>query len=305
MPVRSVLREGVDDLAVQRAWRKVQRRRHDELQRASRPRRAGRLVRAALLAVPSVAFACFAFAAVASPVVRERVAAAVIGAWASTAPRKPASAAAAPVHVSSPPTASGAPVVTEPAAAEPVAPVESAASEAAPAVPVESLPVAKHARAAPSSLAWQDLARRGSYAEAYGALGAHGIERVSDSGEVADLLAVADVARLSGHPIDAVAPLARVVTDHRADPRAPLAAFTLGRVQADTLGNPSAAAQAFALAITLGLPSGLVEDAFARLVETRAHAGDRAGARAAAEAYRERFPDGVHAAAIDAWTAAP
>jgi hypothetical protein len=302
MPVRSVLREGVDDLAVQRAWRKVQRRREDEVLRASRPRRAGRLVRATLLAVPSVAFACIAFAAVSSPVVRERVAAALVDAFAIRAARKPASGVGVAIHASSlASAASAAPVVTEPVASAAVAQIEPAP----PAVPVESLPAAKPARAAPSSLAWQDLARRGSYAEAYGALGARGVERVSDSGEVADLLAVADVARLSGHPIDAVAPLARVLTDHRTDPRAPLAAFTLGRVQADTIGNPAAAAQAFALAIVLGLPAGLVEDAYARLVETRAHAGDRAGARAAAAAYRERFPDGVHAAAIDAWTAVP
>jgi transmembrane sensor len=152
---------------------------------------------------------------------------------------------------------------------------------------------------------WRELARRGDYATAYRMLGADGVEGVVKSGGAADLLAVADVARLSGHPADAVAPLRRVVAEHPRDPGAPIAAFTLGRVELDSLDDPADAADAFAQAIALGMPQGLVEDAYARLVEARAKAGDAAGARRAASQYTQRFPGGARTDAVRRWAGAP
>lgn len=151
---------------------------------------------------------------------------------------------------------------------------------------------------------WRDLARRGDYSTAYRVLGADGVREVTKSGAVADLLAVADVARLSGHPSDALAPLRRIVSDDPHDPGAPVAAFTLGRVELDALGDPANAADAFAEAIALGVPEGLVEDAYARLVEARSKAGDAAGARRAAAQYGERFPGGARTAAVQRWAGA-
>jgi transmembrane sensor len=156
-----------------------------------------------------------------------------------------------------------------------------------------------------SGAGWRELARRGEYAAAYALLGTSGIGDLSTDGTVADSLAAADVARLSGHPRDAVAPLQHIVTVYPDDPRAALAAFTLGRVQLDALEDAADAADAFARAIVLGVPDGLLEDAYARLVEARARAGDRAGARRAAQTYRERFPDGTRGPAIDRWLGGP
>ena len=153
--------------------------------------------------------------------------------------------------------------------------------------------------------AWKDLARRGQYKEAYQALGAQGIAREVTGSSADDLLSLADVARLSGHPTDAVAPLRRVIGEHPGDARAGLAAFTLGRVELDGLGQPAGAAQSFATAIRLGLGGGLQEDARARLVEARARAGDIAGARAAAEEYDRLFPGGHHRAAVRRWAGDP
>jgi transmembrane sensor len=159
--------------------------------------------------------------------------------------------------------------------------------------------------AAASSPPWRELARRGEYSAAYALLGTSGIGHVSADGTVSDLLAVADVARLSGHPGEAVAALQHIVATYPDDPRAALAAFTLGRVELDALDDAADAADAFARAIVLGVPDGLLEDAYARLVEARARAGDRAGARRAAQTYRERFPNGTRAASIDRWLGGP
>jgi transmembrane sensor len=170
---------------------------------------------------------------------------------------------------------------------------------AAPPVVASAAPSAQAARAPP---AWRSFAQRGDNAEAYATLGPAGIASATQVASVDDLLALADVARLSGHPAEAVAPLTRVVSEHANDPRTPLAAFTLGRVQLDVVGHPAEAASAFAQAIALGLPQSLEEDAYARLVQARARAGDAAGARAAAHEYEQRFPSGKRLNEVREWT---
>jgi transmembrane sensor len=166
-------------------------------------------------------------------------------------------------------------------------------------------PVTPPSSPAASTAGWRGLAQRGDHASAYAELGPAGIASASQGASVDDLLALADVARLSGHPADAVAPLSRVVAEHADDPRAPLAAFTLGRVQLDALGNPGAAADSFARALALGLPQSLQEDAYARLVEARAKAGDGEGARAAAQQYEQRFPAGKRLGEVRRWSGPP
>ena len=148
---------------------------------------------------------------------------------------------------------------------------------------------------------WKLLAARGQNPEAYAALGPGGIAAVAKTASVDELLALADVARLSGHPSEAVDPLVRVLHDHPTDGRASLAAFTLGRVYLDALGDPTSAARSFEQAITLGIPGGLEEDAYARLVEARSRSGDAAGARAAYDRARARFPNGSRDADMRRW----
>jgi transmembrane sensor len=146
--------------------------------------------------------------------------------------------------------------------------------------------------APPLPVPWRSLAEQGDNASAFEQLGSQGIARASENASVNDLLKLADVARLSGHPGDAVAPLSRVVTDFPQDPNAPLAAFTLGRLQLDVFAQPGTAADTFQRAIGLGLPQSLEADAYARLVEARTRAGDAAGAQAARQDYERRFPGG-------------
>jgi transmembrane sensor len=146
---------------------------------------------------------------------------------------------------------------------------------------------------------WRELARTGRNREAFATLGSLGVRRETERLGVADLLALADVARLSGHPAEAVVPLERVLTTFERDPQAPLAAFALGRLELDSLGRPRRAVFALERALALGVPRSLDEDVRARLVEAQARAGDVAAARDGARAYLEAFPKGRHRAEME------
>jgi transmembrane sensor len=141
---------------------------------------------------------------------------------------------------------------------------------------------------APAVASWRPLAESGRFGEAYVAMKATGPSSVRD--ETGELLLAADVARLSGHPADAVPYLERILRSRGSDPRAGLAAFTLGRVFLEELGRPAEAASAFARARKAGGP--LAEDALARQVEASSRAGEAGSARALALEYQKQYPNG-------------
>jgi transmembrane sensor len=152
---------------------------------------------------------------------------------------------------------------------------------------------------------WRELAARGENEEAYAALGRGGVAEATLSASVEDLFALADVARLSGHPREAAPPLERILDEHSSDPRAPLAALTLGRIQLRSLAAPAAAARSVRRAFALGVPAGLTEDAYALLVESLSRAGDAEGARAAYAQLLERAPGTERAAELRRWVRDP
>jgi transmembrane sensor len=172
-----------------------------------------------------------------------------------------------------------------------------------PELPALDEALAEEAEAAPlvppARPSWRELARSGRHGEAFAALGASGVRRETQRLSVSDLLALADVARLSGHPREAVAPLERILSRFASDPQAPLAAFALGRLELDALDQPRLAAAALERALSLGVPRSLKEDVRARLVEAYGRAGERAAARAAARAYLREFPDGRERAEME------
>lgn len=164
-------------------------------------------------------------------------------------------------------------VVVPPApttAVAPPAPAPSVAPSVAPASP------------------WKSLAHDGDYDKAFEAL-----KTATVKDEPNELLQAADVARLSHHPAQAVPHLKRVIDQHSADPRAPLAAFTLGRVLLEELGHPREAADAFAQSRALSPGGTLAEDALAREVEAWSKAGDPGKAKARAEEYVDKYPKGL------------
>jgi transmembrane sensor len=154
----------------------------------------------------------------------------------------------------------------------------------------------------PSPVEWKTLAKEGAYSSAYNTLGLTGVvKETARAPRAEDLFALADIARYSGHPASAVGPLEEIVLHHREEPIAAQAAFTLGKIQLESLNDPKRAAEAFAQAVELQPPRGLLEPAYARLVESRAKAGDEAGAHAAAAEYVKRFPEGQFRNEMDAW----
>lgn len=164
-------------------------------------------------------------------------------------------------------------------------------------VPVAALPepaAKQQRRTNGGASSWRRFAERGQYEEAQKALRTAGPNAVRD--DTADLLLAADAARLSGHPAESVTYLERVVRGHARDPRAGLAAFTLGRVLLDELGRPREAVEAFARARSSGGP--LAEDALARQVEAASRAGDVSLARELALRYQRLYPHGHRAKAV-------
>ena len=115
-----------------------------------------------------------------------------------------------------------------------------------------------------------------------------------------ELLADVDAARAAGHPERAVELLKQLLQDYPRDPRAPLAAFTLGRVLLNELGRPREAAAAFNDVRRMAPASQFAEDALAREIEAWSRASEPSRARALAATYLERYPAGRHARRVKA-----
>lgn len=160
--------------------------------------------------------------------------------------------------------------------------------------PSESVPAVAEPRPAPAGVRsrFLELARGGDFKAAYQVM-SQSPAAVGSSAE--ELMLAADAARLSNHPEQALGYLKRVTSEHAADARAPLAAFTTGRVLLSQLSRPAEAAEAFALSRRLRPAGSLAEDALAREAEARAAAGARAPARSLAAQYLVRYPQGKHA----------
>ncbi|AKF09104.1 FecR family protein [Sandaracinus amylolyticus] len=225
---------------------------------------------------------------------------AVLGAGESDAfPR-----AMATVTVASEPTSAPAPVVEAEEIARAIV-VDEPAHEPAPrprdrrARAVERVePTDEEPELAPEvELAeWRALAEQGRFDEGYGLLLAD--SSVLPSRDLEALMQAADVARLSGHPSESLAYLRRALAVGRGDPRAPMVAFTLGRVLLQQLGRPSDAAAAFAQCRAMAPDGSLAQDALAREVEAWHRAGDAEQARERALEYLRLHPHGLRASAV-------
>jgi transmembrane sensor len=150
----------------------------------------------------------------------------------------------------------------------------------------------------PVASSWQELGRKRKFASAYQQWKVHGFA-IADLGP-AELLLAADVARMSRHPSRAIAPLQQIVSRFPSDSRAPLAAFTLGRMWIDELGNPGKAAQAFAQAHRLSPSGPLAQDSLAREIEALFASGAKAAARTKAKQYLVSYPKGSRRARVEA-----
>jgi transmembrane sensor len=284
-PVKGVLRTTTTRASVVRMWNRIEAR---ERARSSPPlRRVWLLAAAAAVLAVSTAFA--------------------VG-WRATPGRHATEQAAARRDArerAEGPVARTAPSDDGPALAPASPPLQAPPAPAAAPPPARSTSVRPVERVEGPGDGWRALAARGNNEDAYAALGRGGVAEASRTAPVDDLFALADVARLSGHPWEAAPPLERILAEHSSDPRAPLAALTLGRVQLRSLEAPAAAARSVRRALALRVPAGLTEDAYALLVESLSRAGDAAGARAAYAQFLERAPGSERAAELRRWLRDP
>jgi transmembrane sensor len=148
------------------------------------------------------------------------------------------------------------------------------------------------------------LARSNQYALALDAAERAGFETICRTGKPLDLLLLGDTARLAGNARRAEQAYQSVRARFGGSDAAQ-AAFLLGRLAFDERGAFAEAARYFALTL-LEEPSGAFSrEAAGRLVESLDRSGDVTGARAAAQRYLERHPDGPHAKLSRALLARP
>jgi transmembrane sensor len=108
------------------------------------------------------------------------------------------------------------------------------------------------------------------------------------------LLDDAQRALAQGRAGDAARAFDRLRRAHRRDARAAIAAFSLGRIRLDTLGDPRGAEEAFRDALHLARDPSLRDDAEARRVEALERMGSHDGCVKARDAYLAAHPSGVH-----------
>ncbi len=120
-----------------------------------------------------------------------------------------------------------------------------------------------------------------------------------------ELFLRAQSARVAGRPAEAARAFDDLRLHHRKDARAGLAAFELGRIRLDDLGDSAGAADAFQDAVTLSPSASYREDAEARRVEALDGLHDSARCTSARDAYLARYPAGVFHAAVSRRCSAP
>ena len=157
-----------------------------------------------------------------------------------------------------------------------------------------ALPPPTKLRPLPPAESWKRHAAQGNYARAFGELERAAVKPKGPQ----DLMLAADAARLSGHPREATRYLQGVLRTYEDDPLAALAAFTLGRVLLNELGQPAPAAEAFARTRQLNPETSLAEDALAREVEAWAKAHRPELARERAREYARTYPAGRRLEAV-------
>jgi len=161
-----------------------------------------------------------------------------------------------------------------------------AASEGARAAePIDGAPVARLASAT----------RTSSPTEISGAIASR---RATTAATARALLERAQIAWRAGRMSEAAADYAEVLDRHPADPRAGLAAFELGRIQMDQLGDLTAATASFERALHLAPRASFQEDTLARLAQASDRLGRRADCRRARQRYLRDYPNGLHVARV-------
>jgi transmembrane sensor len=185
-------------------------------------------------------------------------------------------------------------------APKPAGGVEDAPAPAASLEPIAA-PSASQAVAAAETakveppVTWQALARGGDYTRALARARAEGLEPIVDGATAEELWILADAARLAGDHAAAAAALRALRQRYPGGAQAATAAFLLGRMAFDQDGAYAGAAGWFTTYLTEQPGGAFAREALGRLFEACHLAGNETGARAAARAYLDAYPNGPHA----------
>jgi TolA-binding protein len=111
-----------------------------------------------------------------------------------------------------------------------------------------------------------------------------------------ELFEKGNIARQAGDAAGAASAYADLLRHHPSDARAGLAAFELGRLKMDQLGDTRGAIVNLQRAASAS--GAFREDALARLVRAHDTMGDTARCARAKDSYLTSYPSGVHAGAV-------
>ncbi len=175
----------------------------------------------------------------------------------------------------------------EPPSVETNTPVET--KSPTPVVPSAS---ARVEIAAPLEPDWKALATSGKHKDALAAAEKAGFSQEVARASLSELFVLADAARLGGSPARAREALMSARTRFGSRGRT---AFLIGKIAADQQGSAGEAATWFDTYLQEEPGGPLAEQALGRLLEIRRR-GDAAGARALAERYLAKYPQGAYAA---------
>lgn len=156
---------------------------------------------------------------------------------------------------------------------------------------------AKDATQSPSSASNEDIEaeRRAAQREKRRAQ-AEDARRETD--EASTLFERGNAARRLGRVREAADLYAALVSEYARDQKAPLAAFELGRIRMDSLGDMQGAIAALERALQLDARRAFAEDALARIVLAQESLGDKRACESARGRYLSRYPDGIHASHV-------
>ena len=199
--------------------------------------------------------------------------------------------------------------VVESGAPTKTAPVEKSSE----AVAITELPMVAEASARPAEISissrpsgslapntikptWHQLSNAGHFREAFAEAESSGFDSICAASSASDLLVLGDVARLAGQPGRARQAFLAVRARFPQDSRRVAAAFSLGKVAFDQLGDSAQAVDWFRICLREQPDGTLAREAHGRLMESLKRLGNLEAARQAATEYLNKYPSGPHAA---------
>ena len=113
-----------------------------------------------------------------------------------------------------------------------------------------------------------------------------------------DLFQSALLARREGRITDAASGFQNFIHDFVTDERAPVAAFELGRIRMDSMGDARGAVEALRLSLRLDSRAAYREEAQSRLVRALDELGQTAECEKARDSYLSQYPGGAYAQSV-------